>query len=52
VSFAAITLCIFPQRVFVVVSVYFVIDSVRKRLVSTDVSRLYLARSDFTCDGV
>jgi hypothetical protein len=31
VSFAAITLCVASQRVFVVV-VYFVIDSVRKRL--------------------
>jgi hypothetical protein len=30
VSFAAITLCVASQRVFVVVSVYFVIDSVRK----------------------
>jgi hypothetical protein len=32
VSFAAITLCISSQRVFIVVSVYFVIDSVRKLL--------------------
>jgi hypothetical protein len=32
VSFAAITLCIASQRVFIVVSVYFVIDSVRKLL--------------------
>jgi hypothetical protein len=31
VSFAAITLCVASQRVFVVV-VYFVIDSVRKLL--------------------
>jgi hypothetical protein len=31
VSFAAITLCVAPQRVFIVV-VYFVIDSVRKLL--------------------
>jgi hypothetical protein len=31
-SFAAITLCVASQRVFIVVSVYFVIDSVRKRL--------------------
>jgi hypothetical protein len=30
VSFTAITLCIASQRVFIVVSVYFVIDSVRK----------------------
>jgi hypothetical protein len=32
-SFAAITLCVAPQRVFIVV-VYFVIDSVRKLLES------------------
>jgi hypothetical protein len=32
VSFAAITLCVTSQRVFVFVIVYFVIDSVRKLL--------------------
>jgi hypothetical protein len=32
VSFAAVTLCFASQRVFIVVSVYFVIDPVRKRL--------------------
>jgi hypothetical protein len=32
VSFAAITLCVASQRVFIFVSVYFVIDSVRKLL--------------------
>jgi hypothetical protein len=32
VSFAAISLCVASQRVFIVVSVYFVIDSVRKLL--------------------
>jgi hypothetical protein len=32
VSFAAITLYVACQRVFIVVSVYFVIDSVRKLL--------------------
>jgi hypothetical protein len=32
VSFAAITLCVASQRGFIVVSVYFVIDSVRKLL--------------------
>jgi len=32
VSFAAITLCVASQRVFVVVSIYFVTDSVRKLL--------------------
>jgi hypothetical protein len=34
VSFAAITLCVASQRVFIVVSVYFVIDSVRNLLVT------------------
>jgi hypothetical protein len=32
VSFAAITLCVASQRVFIVVSIYFVIDSVRQLL--------------------
>jgi hypothetical protein len=32
VSFAAVTLCVVSQRVFIVVSVYFVIDSVQKLL--------------------
>jgi hypothetical protein len=32
VSFAAITPCVASQRAFIVVSVYFVIDSVRKLL--------------------
>jgi hypothetical protein len=32
VSFAAIALCVASQRVFIVVSVYFVSDSVRKLL--------------------
>jgi hypothetical protein len=32
VSFAAITLCVASQRVFIFVSVYFVTDSVRKIL--------------------
>jgi hypothetical protein len=30
VSFAVITLCVTSQRVFIVVNVYFVTDSVRK----------------------
>jgi hypothetical protein len=34
VSFAAITLCVASERVFIVVSVYFLIDSVRKLLVT------------------
>jgi hypothetical protein len=32
VIFAAITLCVASQRVFIFVSIYFVIDSVRKLL--------------------
>jgi len=32
VSFAAIALCVASERVFIVVSVYFFIDSVRKLL--------------------
>jgi hypothetical protein len=32
VSFAAITLFVASQRVFIVISVYFIIDSVRKLL--------------------
>jgi hypothetical protein len=32
VSFAAITLCVASQRVFIVINVYFVIDSIRKLL--------------------
>jgi hypothetical protein len=32
VSFAAITVCVASQRVFIVVSVYFVVDSVRNLL--------------------
>jgi hypothetical protein len=32
VSFAAVTLCVASQGVFIVVSVYFIIDSVRKLL--------------------
>jgi hypothetical protein len=35
VSFATVTLCVASQRVFIVVSVYLVIDSVRKLLDTT-----------------
>jgi hypothetical protein len=38
VSFAAVTLCVASQRVFIVVSVYFVIDSVLKLLVTLSYS--------------
>jgi hypothetical protein len=48
VSFAAVTFCVASQQVFIVVSVYFVIDSVRKLLDSPSyvANRLYLI---FTC---
>jgi hypothetical protein len=39
VSFAVVILCVASQRVFTVVSVYFVVDSVRKLL---DTSSYYL----------
>jgi hypothetical protein len=38
VSFAAITFCVASQRAFIIVSVYFVIDSVRKLLVTSSYS--------------
>jgi len=41
VSFAAITLCVASQRVFIVVSLYFVIDLVRKIL---DTPPIYVIR--------
>jgi hypothetical protein len=49
VSFAAITLCVTSQRVFIVV-VYFVIDSVRKLLDTPSYSkdRIFLFRNDRT----
>jgi hypothetical protein len=40
VSFAAITLCVASQRVFIVVSIYVVIDSVRKLLDTPTYDRL------------
>jgi hypothetical protein len=41
VSFAAITLCVASQRVFIVIAVYFVIELVRKLLdTPSDVSKL------------
>jgi hypothetical protein len=41
VSFVAITLRVAPQRVFIVVSVYFVIDSVRKLLDTPSYARIF-----------
>jgi hypothetical protein len=42
VSFAAITLCVASQLVYIVVSIYFVIDSVRKLVRSSAVYRISL----------
>jgi hypothetical protein len=52
VSFAAITLCVASQRVFIVLRVYFVIDSVRKLLVipSYDVQILVHISVCFLCE--
>jgi hypothetical protein len=38
VSFATITLCVASQRVFIIVSIYIFIDSVRKLLVTPSYS--------------
>jgi hypothetical protein len=52
VSFAAITLCVASQRVFIVVgSVYFVIDSVRK-LLDTPSYSFRINLKEFKCQGV
>jgi hypothetical protein len=45
VSFAAITLCVASQRVFIFVIVYFVIGSVRKLLDTPSYIDLYRVRS-------
>jgi hypothetical protein len=47
VRFAALTLCIASQRVFIVVSVYFVIDSVRKLLDTPSYIFLFVLRGSF-----
>jgi hypothetical protein len=39
VSFAAIIFCVASQRAFIVISVYFVIDSVRKLLETLHICR-------------
>jgi hypothetical protein len=49
VSFAAITLCVAFQRVFIVVSVYFVIDSVRKLLDTLSYRFVCLLVCSFVC---
>jgi uncharacterized membrane protein len=40
VSFAAITLCVASQRVFIFVSVYFVVDSVRKLWIHPSITQI------------
>jgi hypothetical protein len=45
VSFAAITLCVASQRVFIVAVVHFVIDSVRKRFDIPSYRNVYRVRS-------
>jgi hypothetical protein len=52
VDFAAITLCVASQRLFIVVSVYFVIDSVRKRLDTPLYSVCTYVRIMCVCGGV
>jgi len=42
VSFATVTLCVTSQRVFIIVVVYFVIHSVRKRLDTPSYLRMFL----------
>jgi hypothetical protein len=44
VNFSTITLCIASQRVFIVVSVYFVIDSVRKLVVTPSYNSVRLEK--------
>jgi hypothetical protein len=46
-SFAAITLCVASQRVFIVVSVYFVMDSVRNLLVTPSYIHFTLVRTRY-----
>jgi hypothetical protein len=46
VSFAVIILCVASQRVFIVVSVYFVIDSVRKLLDKPSYGRRFLEKKN------
>jgi hypothetical protein len=46
VSFAATTLCVASQQVFIVVSVYFVIDSVRKLLDTSSYTEIVLSTAE------
>jgi uncharacterized membrane protein len=43
-SFAAMTLCVASQRVFIIVVIYFVIDSVRKLLNTSSYDKSVLPR--------
>jgi hypothetical protein len=49
VSFAAITLCVASQPAFIVISVYFVMDSVRKLLDIPSYALLYQGSSKKIC---
>jgi hypothetical protein len=49
VTFTAITLCVASQRVFIAVSVYFFIDSVRKLL---DILSYYCSVGIFTVTSI
>jgi hypothetical protein len=46
VSFASVTLCVASQRVFIVVSVYFIIDSVVKLLDTQSYYGKLISRSE------
>jgi hypothetical protein len=46
VNIADITLCVASQRMFIFVSVYFVIDSVRKLLVASRNNSLYATNNE------
>jgi hypothetical protein len=48
VSFAAITLCVASQRMFIVVSVYFVVDSFRKLMDTPS----YICICVYVCMGI
>jgi hypothetical protein len=50
VSFATITLCVASQRVFVVVVVYFIIDSVWKNLDTPSI--VYLSHIGSSAQGL
>jgi hypothetical protein len=49
VSFTAITLCVASQRVFIVVSAYFVVESVQKLLDTLSYRPIYVLVSQEVC---